>query len=431
MGPWAFKFADFLEQSGQNYWQIIPLTPPNANHYSPYHSPSAFAGNPLLISPELLVEEGLLDQSELESVPSFPENCVDFPRVWKFKNRLLQTAYEKFPTRHDESFHYDHFCYENANWLDDYALFTALSIRFPGVEWSEWPVEFRDREPAALERASQELADSIRKEKVIQYLFSKQWAALKDYCNRRKIQIIGDLPVYIDRNSADTWRFPEFFKLDDAKKPYVVAGVPPDYFSETGQLWGHPIYDWDAIQKAEYSWWLDRIKRNITQCDLLRIDHFRGFVGYWEVPASEKTALNGKGWPGPGENFFRAVLKRFPRLPVIAEDLGYITPDVRQLMDEFGFPGMKLLLFAFGEDLPTNPYAPHNVPRNCVVYTGTHDNNTVKGWFKNEASLDDKTRLFHYIGQEIEEDEVAWEMCRLAMMTVANLVILPMQDILG
>ncbi len=431
MGPWAYRFADFLEETKQSYWQIIPLTPPNPYHYSPYHSPSAFAGNPLLISPEILVQEGLLDDSDVESAPSFPVDRVDFPAVMKFKDQLLEKAFERFSARSDQTTDLVHFCLANQRWLDDYALFNALSKRFQGKLWSEWPEELRDRRADTLERWSEDLSEAIKKERFIQYLFFKQWYALKAYCNRKRIQIIGDLPVYVDYSSADVWTHPEFFKLDPMKKPYVVAGVPPDYFSPTGQLWGHPIYDWDALEKAGYSWWVDRIEHNVAQCDLLRIDHFRGFMGYWEVPASEKTALNGKWVEGPGRDFFETVSRRFPRLPIIAEDLGVITPDVREVICEFGFPGMKLLLFAFGKDCPTNPYAPHNIPRNCIVFTGTHDNNTVKGWFRHEATPGDKKRFFGYMGREIGEDDIHWEMCRLAMMTRADTVILPMQDILG
>jgi len=431
MGPWAYRFADFLYETRQTYWQIIPLTPPNPVHYSPYHSPSAFAGNSLLISPEVLVQEGLLDASAVESIPSFPEDRVNYPLVFQFKEQLICKAYERFRTASTHTSECAEFCDANAGWLEDYGLFRALSTRFQDRVWGEWPEQFRDRNPEALARASEELRDAIDKEKFVQYLFFKQWSALKTYCNRKGIQIIGDLPVYIDYNSADVWTHPELFKLDPLKRPYVVAGVPPDYFSSTGQLWGHPIYDWDALKRSGYSWWLDRIQHNMAQCDLIRIDHFRGFLGFWEVPASEKTALNGKWVDGPGSNFFEAMLRRFPSLRIIAEDLGVITPDVREAMCRFGFPGMKVLLFAFGEDFAANPYIPHNIPRNSIVFTGTHDNNTAKGWFRREATPEDRKRFFTYIGRETGEDEVAWEMCRLAMMTVADTVILPIQDILG
>jgi 4-alpha-glucanotransferase len=269
------------------------------------------------------------------------------------------------------------------------------------------------------------------REKFIQFVFSRQWSDLKKYCNANNIHLIGDLPVYVDYHSADVWTHPSFFKLNEAKQPIMVAGVPPDYFSATGQLWGLPIYNWDALRDAGYSWWIDRIGRNFKQCDILRIDHFRGFAGYWEVPAHEETALNGQWQDGPGAHFFSSVLRRFPQLPVIAEDLGFITPDVRELMREFNFPGMKVLLFAFGDDLASNPYAPHNIDRNAVVFTGTHDNNTVRGWFDNEATEGEKARLFAYLGREVSPDAIHWEMVRLALMSVADTAILPMQDIVG
>ncbi len=430
MGPAAYAFADFLADTKQSYWQIIPLTPPNPRHYSPYHSPSAFAGNPLFVSPEILVQDGLIDQSDLEDCPQFPEDRVDFPAVMEFRNGLLRRAYERFRDR-EPSHEYHAFREAESAWLDDYCLFHALSVRYQDRPWNEWPEDLRDRRPDALRIAADELRDEIDMQVFVQFTFFKQWDALKTYCNSRGIKIFGDLPVYVDFNSADVWTHPHFFKLDDAKSPYVAAGVPPDYFSATGQLWGLPIYNWDALKDAGYSWWLERIRHNMRLCDLLRIDHFRGFVGYWEVPASETTALNGRWITGPGSDFFRAVLKRFPSLPIIAEDLGEITPDVRELMHEFGFPGMKILLFAFGEDCPTNPYAPHNVPKNSVVYTGTHDNNTVRGWFRDEAGPDEIDRLSQYVGRSVSEEDVAWEMCRLALMTSADTAVLPLQDVLG
>ena len=429
-GPSAYQFIDFLIESKQSYWQIIPLTPPNPRHFSPYHSPSAFAGNPFLISPEFLVRDGLLDREDIEPVPQFPEDNVDFPRVMHYKSMLLEKAYAIFRTKGTDV-EYEWFCNENRFWLDDYALFKALDTEYQGRPWHEWPEGLRDRHSSAMSKAAEDLGEAVYKEKFIQYVFAKQWSALKTYCNKNNVHIIGDLPVYVDFHSSDVWSNPSFFKLDPAKRPLMVAGVPPDYFSATGQLWGHPIYNWEAIRDAGYSWWLDRIGHNLKHCDVLRIDHFRGFAGYWEVPASETTALNGRWQDGPGAHFFSAVLKRFAQLPIIAEDLGVITPDVRELMAQFGFPGMKVLLFAFGEDLPANPYAPHNINRNSVVFTGTHDNNTVRGWFDHEATRDEKERLFSYLGREVSSELVHWEMVRLALMSVADTAIVPMQDIVG
>jgi 4-alpha-glucanotransferase len=276
-----------------------------------------------------------------------------------------------------------------------------------------------------------ELSDRIEREKYLQFVFFEQWLSLKSYAREKGIQIIGDIPIYVHCDSVDVWTNPEIFKLDEEKKPAFVAGVPPDYFSETGQLWGDPVYQWNGLRDRGYSWWLKRVEHNLQLFDLVRIDHFRGFAAYWEIPAGEKTAVRGKWVDGPGDDFFKILVKRFPRLPIIAEDLGIITPDVRKLMNRFKLPGMRVLLFAFGDDLATNPYVPHNYIKNCVVYTGTHDNNTVKGWFEGEATQEDKGRLFRYLGREVSVEEIPWELIKLAMMSVANLAIIPMQDILG
>jgi 4-alpha-glucanotransferase len=430
-GPWAYRFADFLHESGQSYWQILPLSPTDLWHgNSPYHSPSAFAFNPLMISPELLIQEGWLTQEDINPLLEFPVRKIDYKSVTSFKNRLFERVFERFKERNavDE---YDRFCSENAYWLDDFVLFSALKSHFHGLAWTEWPEELRDRERVALQSAEKALYKEIEKETFLQYLFSRQWRHLKKYCNEKRIQIIGDVPIYVVHDSADVWVRPELFQLDEQKRPLQVAGVPPDYFSETGQLWGAPLYRWDVLRQVGYDWWVQRIGHNQKLFDLLRIDHFRGFVGYWEVPATEKNAINGKWVKGPGEDFFDVILAKFPNAPIIAEDLGFITPDVHNMVAHFKFPGMKVLLFAFGQDLPTNPYAPHNHVENCVVYTGTHDNNTVRGWFEEEATPGDRQRLLLYLGREVPIEEIHWEMVRLAMMSVARRVIIPMQDILG
>jgi 4-alpha-glucanotransferase len=431
MGPWAYRFADFLSEAKQSFWQILPLNPTDADHgNSPYHSISAFACNVWLISPELLVQDGLLAESDLESSPDFPQDRLDYRAVYAYKKALFVRAYQRFQTERD-SHDYERFCLENAYWLDDFALFLALKSRFNGQVWVEWPEGIRDRKPEALESLKKELMEKLEKEKFLQYIFFKQWIALKEYCNQRGIQIFGDMPIYVDYDSADLWKHPELFKLDQQKKPYVVAGVPPDYFSETGQLWGNPIYRWDMMKKNGYDWWIGRIRHNLELFDLVRIDHFRGIVAYWEVPAAENTAINGRWIEAPAMDFFNHVAKKFPYLPIIAEDLGIITPDVREVMQHFDLPGMKLLLFAFGEDLPTNPYIPHNIPKNCVAYTGTHDNNTARGWFEKEATSEDKKRLFRYLGRKVAAEELHWELIRLVMMSAADMAILPMQDLLG
>ena len=431
MGPGAYRFVDFLTRTKQTFWQILPLNPIEpAYHYSPYQSSSAFACNPLLISPELMIEQGLLSGKEIEPIPQFPGEWVDYGKVALWKETLFDLAYERFLQKKDD-YEYEKFCSQNSYWIEDYALFTALKAHFHGTVWSDWPRELRDRDPEALKSARNELSESIDRTRFLQYLFYNQWTSLKKYCNKNGIQVLGDMPIYVQYDSSDLWIHPQYFKLDHDKKPYVVAGVPPDYFSETGQLWGNPIYRWDVLKESGYDWWIQRMARNLDIFDLLRIDHFRGMVAYWEVPANEKMAINGKWVEAPAEEFFDALLKRFPYAPFVAEDLGFITPDVREVMHHFQFPGMKLLLFAFGDNMPVNPYIPHNVGRNSLIYTGTHDNNTARGWFEKEAGPEVKKRLFNYLGREITAEEVSWELVRLAMMSVANTAILPMQDILG
>ncbi len=430
LGPSAYRFADFLSETGQSLWQILPVNPPRPDHYSPYLSPSAFAGNPLLISPELLVQDGLLQEVDLQPRPEFPANRVDFPSVVALKKEILERAYNSF-AKSEKPWEYEQFCAQSTYWLDDFALFVALEDRFVGQVWNQWPHDLRDRHPEAIERAKGELSETIERAKFFQYIFYKQWTVFRDYCNGKGVRIFGDIPIYVDFNSADVWAHPTMFRLDEHKSPLVVSGVPPDYFSRTGQLWGHPIYRWEALEESGYEWWMERIGHNLKLCDLVRIDHFRGFVGYWEVPAGEKTAMNGTWTDGPGARFFEAVVERFPELPIIAEDLGVITPDVVEVMEKFDFPGMKILLFAFGDDPATNPYIPHNLVRNCVAYTGTHDNNTARGWFEEDISEEEKRRVLNYLGREVPAEEIHWELIRMVMMSVADMAVFPMQDILG
>jgi len=430
LGPGAYRFADFLVEAKQSLWQILPLNPVDpANGNSPYQSPSAFAGNPSLISPEFMVRDGWLVEADLEGPPKFEKGRADYRAVIEYKRRLFDAAYGRFKGNRKQ-YEYEQFCSENAYWLDDHALFKALKGYF-GKAWVEWPRDIRDRKPKAFQSLKNELQHKIEVEKFLQYLFYQQWLALKDYCNQRGIQIFGDIPIYVIHDSADVWANRELFDLDDRGDPSAVAGVPPDYFSETGQLWGNPLYRWDRLRETGYTWWIKRIAHNAKYLDLVRVDHFRGFVGYWEVPAGEPNAINGRWVEAPAEDFFNTLLKRFPKLPIIAEDLGVITPDVREIMHRFDLPGMKVLLFAFGDDLATNPYIPHNLPRNCVIYTGTHDNNTVRGWFEREAAPETKERLVRYLGREVSVERIHWELIRLAMMSVANMAIFPMQDILG
>jgi 4-alpha-glucanotransferase len=430
-GPWAYRFADFLAETKQSYWQCLPLNPTDIEYgNSPYHSPSAFACNPLLISPELLIQEGLLTEADLEILPFFPRDRVDFDLVVSYKHGLLSAAYDRFQEDGAPEI-YRSFCSEQFSWLDDVALFVALKEEFKGRPWSEWPDNLRDREPEALLLAKERLSERIQKEKFLQYLFFKQWSSLKKYCTERGIKIIGDIPIYVVHDSADVWMHPNLFNLDHEKRPSTVAGVPPDYFSKTGQLWGNPVYRWEELKSTDYEWWVKRIAHNLKMLDVIRVDHFRGFMAYWEVPATEKTAVNGRWTEAPGMDFFSRLSAMFPVLPIIAEDLGTITPDVWSTMEHFGFPGMKVLLFAFDESLPRNAYAPHNHTKNAVVYTGTHDNNTAKAWFEKEAGEQDRARLSRYVGKDITVENVHRELIRLAMMSVADVAILSMQDLLG
>jgi 4-alpha-glucanotransferase len=430
-GPCAYRFADFLAQAGQSYWQVLPLNPPAlSKHQSPYDCLSAFAGNTLLISPELLYQHGFVSRKDMEATAGFPEGKVDYDRVASYKAKLFDMAYQRFKTLQTDSA-YETFCSQNSGWLEDYACFVALSQHFRSSLWCDWPAQFRDKKLRAMRSASRQLRNAIDKEKFLQYLFLRQWLALKHYCNDNGIQIIGDVPMYAAYASADVWAHPTFFKLTRAKKPRVVAGVPPDLFSRTGQRWGNPLYNWKMLRKAGYSWWVQRIRHNLTLFDVLRIDHFRGFVACWEVPASHKTAKAGKWVSGPKEDFLNVLFKHFAFPPIIVEDLGYITDDVRQVIDRFQLPCMKVLLFAFDGDAGKSPYLPHHHIRNSVVYTGTHDNNTARGWFEKEARPEQKKRLFDYLGRQVPAGQVHWELIRLAMSSVSNTVIIPMQDILG
>jgi 4-alpha-glucanotransferase len=432
LGPRAYRFADFLAQGKQSYWQVLPLNPTDpVSGNSPYSSPSAFAGNTLLISPDLLEESGFLTKEDLKAHPSFPEARCDYASVIPYKAQLFLRAYERFKSKGLEKERYDEFRKKNKAWLENFALFVVIKKNRNGKAWGEWEKGLRNSNPQEIDRVKKEFHDDLEREKFLQYLFFKQWFSLKKYSNDKGIRLIGDIPIYVNYDSVDVWTHPDLFKLDKDKKPTSVAGVPPDYFSKTGQLWGNPIYRWDILKKTGYRWWFQRIGHNLLLFDTLRLDHFRGFVGFWEVPSTEGTAIQGKWVKAPAVDFFTALLKKFPAHSIIAEDLGVITPDVKEVVDRFGFPGMRILQFAFGEDLPTHPYLPHNYLPNTLVYTGTHDNNTIRGWFENEATPEDKKRLYRYLGREISPEECPKELHRLAMMSVANTVIVPVQDLLG
>ncbi len=430
LGPAAYEWIDFLVEAKQSIWQVLPLNPTTPEgHNSPYQAASGFAGNPLFISPSLLREKGLLSDDDLNSLSALPDGKIDYPEASSLKRKLLDLAYTRFasgPPAGD----FEEFCARNAAWLNDFALFTAIAKRHPGVRLCDWPPPLRDRDPEGLAELEREEREEIERQKFYQYLFFEQWRNVKRYANERGVQIVGDLPFYTGGDSADIWASPSLFKLDESKRPRCVAGVPPDAFSETGQLWGNPVYDWDQHSKTGYAWWTARLRRNLELFDIVRIDHFRGFAASWEVPAGHDTAAKG-GWAdGPGDGFFQSLLRHWPFPPIIAEDLGMITADVRELMRRYQFPGMKVLLFAF-DGGSANPYLPHNHELNAVLYTGTHDNNTIRGWFEDEAGPEQRRRLADYIDAGGSGGEVWWELIRLAMMSVCGFVVIPMQDILG
>jgi 4-alpha-glucanotransferase len=431
MGNGARRFVGFLSDARQTLWQVLPVNPSHHGSSSPYHIMSAFAGNTLLISPEDMLKDNLVSRNDLKAVPRFPAQRIDYMKVRFYKEALFRKAYIRFSRRSQIDHAYVAFCQNNKDWLEDFALFQALKEYFGGKPWNQWPNSIRDREASALKEWRQRLAEGIGRAKFLQYIFFKQWFSMKRLCNDHGIMIFGDVPVYVDYDSVDVWVHPEIFKLNSKREPAVVSGVPPDYFSATGQLWGNPLYRWDVLKSTGYDWWVRRITQNLRLFDVVRIDHFRGFVAYWQVPANAKTAAHGRWVKAPAADFLRTLMRKFPDKPFIAEDLGYITPDVRKIMHRFKLRGMRVLLFAFGKDLASNPYAPHNHIKDCVVYTGTHDNNTVRGWFEHEAKSSEKRRLVQYLGREVTEEIVHWALVRLAMMSVADTVIIPMQDILG
>ncbi|CCI27238.1 4-alpha-glucanotransferase [Microcystis aeruginosa] len=431
LGREAYQFIDFLAQSGQKLWQILPLGPTGYGN-SPYMSFSAIAGNHLLISLDILREKNLLSQADFEDIPDFPLDQVDFEQLIAWKIPLLRKAASNFVKGSDTILYkqFAGFCAGNADWLEDYALFMALSHAYPGKVWMEWPTEIRERHWGALETPKQELQEEIFLHKFLQFEFFEQWLALKRYANSLGIEIIGDIPIYVSHNSADVWANPQVFRLDpQTGNPLEVAGVPPDYFSETGQLWGNPLYNWDYLKNTGFDWWVRRLKAVLSLVDIIRIDHFRGLEAYWAVAFGQENAINGHWLKAPGYDLFNTIGARLGKLPIIAEDLGDIDQAVLDFRDHFAFPGMKILHFAFGGDAG-NPYLPFNVERNCVIYTGTHDNNTTVGWFQDNANDYEKARLYQYLGAPSGQG-VAWDLIRLAYSSVANQAIVPLQDVLG
>ena len=429
LGLEAYQFVDFLARSAQKLWQVLPIGPTGYGN-SPYMSFSTMAGNPLLISLDILKENELLDEEDLWDVPDFPLDWVDFDRVIAWKLPLLRKAAQNFQEKATpiQKKEFEGFCLGKSHWLEDYALFMALHNHYAGTIWTDWPEELRDRQPTALDYWRNQLAEEIFFQKFLQFELFRQWAELKRYANDQNIEIIGDIPIYVAYNSADVWAHREVFQLDPKTgESTQVAGVPPDYFSETGQLWGNPLYDWEYLQSTNFNWWVRRVREILAHVDIVRIDHFRGLEAYWSVPAEEETAVNGEWVKAPGQSLFERIREELGSLPIIAEDLGVITPEVEELRDEFGFPGMKILQFAFGSDAG-NAYLPFNVNRNSVIYTGTHDNNTTVGWYYDNANDYEKQRLAQYLGCQGPYG-IAWDMIRLALSSVANQAIIPLQDV--
>ncbi|OVE75534.1 4-alpha-glucanotransferase [bacterium F11] len=440
IGPEAYKFVDFLSASGQGWWQMFPLGPEGFGH-SPYQTLSVFAGNALFISLEFLEEDGLLTKEDISLDKSFPQNRVDFDRVQEFKDCLFEKAFNRFEQNRisPDYKRFRQFCSKNKRWLDDYAVYRALRRYYNRSPWWEWKPEHRIHHPLIHKKIEAPLGRWIHFHKFLQYEFFKQWNQLKKYSRSKGIGIIGDLPIFVAADSADVWAHQDLFYLKKKGRPSMVAGVPPDYFSKTGQLWGNPLYKWDVHKRKGYRWWIERLRMAFRLFDVVRLDHFIGFHNYWAVPAGEKTAQKGKWKKGPGADFFRKITRVLGQTNFIAEDLGSVTPQIKALREQFHFPGMRVLQFAFGKDPEAHFYLPHNYPKNCVVYTGTHDNDTTMGWFYDQGSSA-STRTKEDISMEKDcvlgylhsnGKEIHWDMIRLAIASPANTAIFPVQDLLG
>jgi len=428
LGPEAYRWVDFLAKSGFSLWQVLPLNPTGYGD-SPYQSFSAFAGNPYLISPAILMDEGLLTRQDLADRPAFPNGSVDYGPVIEWKLTLLNRAYDHFQASEfpELTKEFNKFKKQQLSWLDDLSLFMAIKESRGGVSWDNWPEDLRKRKPSAVKAFKKEHESIIDSHCFRQFIFFRQWAALRTYAHQKSIKIIGDAPIFVAYDSADAWAHTELFYIDSQGKPTVVAGVPPDYFSATGQLWGNPLYRWDVHAESGYSWWIDRLRAIFQVVDIVRLDHFRGFAGYWEVPAGNPTAEIGRWVPGPGASLFEALKQAFGDLPIIAEDLGVITADVNELREKFNLPGMKLLQFAFSTD-PDDPFLPHNYPPNCVAYTGTHDNDTSRGWYLSapEGESDFARRYLARSG-----DDISWDFLRCIWSSAAVMTLAPLQDFLS
>jgi len=441
LGPEALSFVEFLAAAGQKIWQVLPLNPTGFGD-SPYQCFSAFAGNPLLISLDLLAEQGLLNNADLAAAPPLPTRSIDYGAVITFRFAMLQKAaivfFASFDREARRKAEYERFCAEQSVWLDDYALFMALKDAHGGVAWTAWERDVAGREPAALARWGERLAGEIATYKFWQFEFFRQWGAVREACKRKGIRIMGDVPIYVSHDSVDVWTAPQFFWLSEQWNPQKVSGVPPDYFSATGQLWGNPTYQWDRLREDGYRWWIARLRGVLKLFDLVRIDHFRGFEAFFEIPAGEATAVNGAWLKGPGAELFEVLEREFGELPIVAENLGSITPEVEAIRRRFNFPGMAILQFAFGTDPQGPSFRPHNYEPNLVAYTGGHDNDTTVGWWT--SGIADSTRSEEGLRLEREfasaylnlrGEEIQWAMIHALMASVADTVLIPMQDLLG
>lgn len=424
-GNEARVFIDFLKDTNQTIWQVLPLTPTGYGN-SPYASYSAFAGNVYLISPDILVKKGLITPAEAKQAELPSGTTVLYDQAFSKKDKLLESASDRFYENlsKEEEKNFKAFKKENKKWLDDYVLFMACAIQYNKQPWNTWDADIAQRKPAAIKSYKAKFADRIKRIYWMQYEFNNQWVDLKKYANDNGIRVIGDIPIFVDHNSSDVWANPEYFEVDEKGNRKLVAGVPPDYFSETGQLWGNPQYNWETLEKDGFSWWVDRFKHMFKTCDAIRVDHFRGFDEYWEVAAEEETAINGRWVKGPGEKLFDTILEKCGELPILAEDLGFVTEGVEKLRDKYAFPGMKIIQFAFDSD-SSNSFLPHNYPQNCVTYTGTHDNDTTIGWF-HSAPEQEKHNARTYTRSD--GSNISWEFIRLGMLSVADQAIFPLQD---
>ena len=429
IGPGAHDYVRWLSEAGAKWWQILPLCPPGPG-FSPYSAVSTFAGSPWLVSPEGLVEEGLLSAADVDSPPDFPEGPLNVEAALVWKSRLLRMSWERFQSGTERRLHeaFETFKEQDGWWLEDFGLFAALKEHYQGKRWLDWSRPLVHREPEALAEAGKALKDEIAYHQFCQFLFFRQWSKLKAVAGENGVSILGDVPIFVALDSVDVWAHPELFLLDENRRPTVVAGVPPDYFSETGQLWGNPLYDWERHAEDGYAWWIARTLHTLDLVDAVRLDHFRGFAAFWEVSASETTAVVGRWVPGPGRMLFDALHQAIGGLPLVAEDLGEITPDVLELRRILGLPGMAVLHFAFGPE-PRSTFIPYRLQRDMVVYTGTHDNNTTIGWYSEDATEGERDLVRRYTGSD--GSDINWQMIGLAMASIADVAIIPHQDLVG